>query len=161
MNSWISDSIIYQINWRSIASREPRNPMEAMTEAGAVSSPFAYVRDNLSVLHGMGVNLLYCMPIFPIGIEGRKGIGSPYAIRDYYGIADEYGSLAELSDLINAAHSYDMKVILDITPNHTSCDNVWTSEHPEYYVKDEQGGLFYDFTPPKRSKKIRRNMQPA
>lgn len=143
--SWISDSIIYQINWRSIAAREPRNPLEAMNGDQVISSPFVYVRENLSVLHEMGVNLLYFMPIFPIGIEGRKGIGSPYAIRDYYGIADEYGTLAELIDLINAAHFCNMKVILDITPNHTSSDNVWTKDHPEYYVKNEQGGLFYDF----------------
>ncbi len=142
---WIENSVIYQINWRSIAAREPQNPFAAMQEKENIVSPFAFVCENLELLHDFGVNLLYFMPVFPSGIIGRKGIGSPYAIRDYYKVSEEYGTEEELRQLIAKAHALDMRVILDITPNHTSCDNVWTESHPEYYVKNDDGSFFYDF----------------
>ncbi len=145
MDRWIADSIIYQVNWRAMAAREPANPFTAAAEDALDQTPMAYVTDNLSVLCKLGVNLLYLMPPFPIGIEGRKGIGSPYAIRDYRGVSSEYGTVAELRALIARAHTMGMRVIIDLTPNHTSRDNVWVDAHPEYYVHNEDGSLFFDF----------------
>lgn len=144
MKKWISSAIIYQINLRSLAAREPRNAFEAARENPAVESPLAYVTRHLRILKKMGVNVLYLMPPYPIGIDQRKGIGSPYSIRDFRAVEPEYGTIGDLAALVKYAHKLHLKVILDITPNHTSRDHVWISTHPEYYVKNPQGGLFYD-----------------
>lgn len=145
MTNWIPESIIYQINWRTMAAREPRNPFEAARETALDQSTFGYVRENLPVLQDLGVNVLYFMPIYPAGLIGSKGMGSPYAIRDFYGVSSEHGTESELVELVRAAHAAGMKVILDITPNHTSRDNAWVAEHEDYYVRDEQGEAVFDF----------------
>lgn len=144
MKKWISSAVIYQINLRSLAAREPRNAIEAAKEKADTQSPLAYATRNLPVIRRLGANTLYLMPPYPIGLEGRKGIGSPYSIRDYRAVDPEYGTLDELADFVRRAHRMRMKVIFDITPNHTSRDHVWASFRPEYYVKDAKGGLFYD-----------------
>lgn len=144
MKNWIPSAIIYQINLRSLASREPRNAIEASREQPLTESPFAYVTRNLSAIKKLGVNVLYLMPPFEIGQYERKGIGSPYATRDFNKIDPEYGTVEELAGLVRKAHAMGFKVIFDITPNHTSRDNIWTRTHPEYYVKREDGSLYHD-----------------
>ena len=144
MKHWISSAIIYQINLRSLAAREPRNAFEAAREKPPALSPLAYATANLPAIKKLGVNVLYLMPPYPMGVEGRKGIGSPYSIRDFRGVDPEYGTQDELAEFIRRAHKLHLRVILDITPNHTSRDHRWISEHPEFYVKNAQGGIFYD-----------------
>lgn len=143
--SWIDEAVIYQINLRSLAAREPRNAIEAATEAAAEESPLTYVTRNLSTLAELGVTVLYLVPPYPIGALGRKGIGSPYSSRDFKAVEPEYGTLDELKTFLLSAHVLDLKVIFDITPNHTSRDHVWTVSNPEYYVHNSDGSLFYDF----------------
>lgn len=142
--AWIDEAIIYQVNLRALAAREPRNPVEAAAEKALRLSPLAYLACALPVIRKLGVNVIYLMPVYPIGREKRKGIGSPYAIRDFKGVDPEFGTLAELKHVVRRAHALKLKVILDITPNHTSRDNVWCRSHPEFYVKAEDGGLFHD-----------------
>ncbi len=144
MKKWISSAVIYQVNLRSLASREPRNAIEAAREKLQPLSPLAYVARNLPVIRKLGANVLYLMPPYPMGLEGRKGIGSPYSIRDFRAVDPEHGTLDDLADLVRRAHQCRMKVILDITPNHTSRDHVWMSFRPEYYVKTPEGAIFYD-----------------
>lgn len=145
MKKWISSAVIYQVNLRALASRAPRNAIEATREKGAPAlSPLAYVAGNLKALRALGVNVLYLMPPYPIGIKGRKGIGSPYSSRDFRAVEPEYGTLEDLAELVRRAHRCRMRVILDITPNHTSRDHAWCSFRPEYYVKNPDGGIFYD-----------------
>lgn len=144
MGSWIDSAVIYQVNLRALAAREPRNAFEAMVERPAAVSPLAYVTRHLPRLGAMGVNVVYLLPPYPIGRVGRKGIGSPYASRDFRAVEPEYGSLSDLRRLVRRAHGMGLRVILDITPNHTSRDHVWMSEHPEYYVRRDDGEAFYD-----------------
>ncbi len=143
--SWINEAIIYQINLRSLAAREPRNAFEAMSEPDGTESPLAYVTRNLSSIAELGVTVVCLLPPYPIGIKGRKGIGSPYSSRDFMAVEPEYGTLQELRCFVVRAHALDLKVLFDITPNHTSRDHVWTDSSPEFYVHDEDGELFYDF----------------
>lgn len=145
MKNWISDAFIYQVNLRSLAAREPRNPIEAASEKANTVSPLAYLARGIPAIRRLGATVLYLMPPYPIGREGRKGIGSPYSIRNFLDVEEEYGTRDELAEVVRRAHRSGMKVIFDITPNHTSRDHVWTREHPEYYVKDAQGGLYYDY----------------
>lgn len=144
MKNWIPSAVIYQINFRSLALREPGNAFEAMREKPLAESPIAYTTRQLSALRKFGVNVLYIMPPYPMGKAGRKGIGSPYASCDFMRIEEEHGSLEEMKHLVRRAHKLGFKVIFDITPNHTSRDHVWISEHPEYYVKRDNGEIFYD-----------------
>ena len=144
MKHWIASSVIYQINLRGLAAREPRNAIEAAKEKPLADSPLAYVAKNLAVIKKLGANVLYFMPPYPIGNAFRKGIGSPYSSRDFQTIEPEYGTLDEMKDLVRKAHKLGFKVIFDITPNHTSRDNVWITSHPEFYVKRDNGEIFYD-----------------
>jgi len=144
MKKWISSAIIYQINLRSLAAREPRNAIEAAREKPEPLSPLAYVAKNLQILKRLGVNCLYLMPPYPMGIQSRKGIGSPYSIRDFRAVDPEFGTMDELAQFVRQAHRLRLRVILDITPNHTSRDHVWAASRPEFYVKNEKGEIFYD-----------------
>jgi glycosidase len=83
------------------------------------------------------------MPIHPIGQEKKKGtIGSPYAVRDYYGINPDYGTKDDLKQLISGAHRRGLKVVIDIVANHTSWDSV-LMKNPEFYKKDANGRITY------------------
>jgi len=144
MKPWIASAIDYQINLRAIAAREPRNPIEAAGEAPDRRSPLAYLRDSLHVIAKLGVTLLHIMPPFLIGEKERKGIGSPYAVRDYRRIDPEFGSEHELAEVVRGAHDLGMHVILGVVPNHTSPDNVWVTSNPEFYVQNDQGRIVYD-----------------
>lgn len=145
MDNWIHSAVIYQVNLRSLAAREPRNAIEAANEVTDDESPLAYVTRNLRTLLPLGVNTLYLLPPYPIGMHARKGIGSPYSIRDFRAVEPEYGTDEQLKQFVREAHGLGFRVIFDITPNHTSRDNVWTKEHPEFYVRNDDGSLYYDW----------------
>jgi glycosidase len=82
------------------------------------------------------------LPIHPIGHVGRKGVdGCPYSISDYYGIAEELGTMNDFDRLVEEAHQKGLKVMLDIVFNHTSRDSKLTKEHPEWFYKNEDGGF--------------------
>lgn len=102
----------------------------------------------LDRLQKLGVNVLWLMPLNPVGQVKKKGSsGSPYAVQDYYAINPEYGSKDDLHHLIQEAHRRQMKVIVDIVANHTSFDSVMMS-HPNFYKHDSTGKILspYDWT---------------
>jgi glycosidase len=145
MKTWIDSAVIYQINPRSLAAREPRNAFEAAGWREPSESALAYVTRGLARLKRLGVNTIYLMPPYPMGNVGRKGIGSPYSIRDFQAVDPEYGTIEDLTALIAQAHRRKLRLILDITPNHTSRDHVWTQQHPDFHVRNGDGTLFHDF----------------
>lgn len=104
------------------------------SEEGTLS---AVTRD-LDRIKDLGIDILYLLPIHPIGEVARKGkYGSPYAIQDYRKIHPELGTLADFQNLIKESHKRDIKVMMDIVFNHTSRDAVYIKEHPHwYYYKD-------------------------
>lgn len=126
---WVRDGVVYEIYPRAF-SREGN---------------FNGITAQLDRLKDLGVTILWLMPIHPIGQEKKKGsIGSPYAVRDYYGINPDYGSREDLKRLVAEAHRRDMKVIIDIVANHTSWDSV-LMKHPEFYKRDAKGNITYPF----------------
>src|SRR6202040_3620154 len=93
----------------------------------------------LDDLQQLGVNIVWLMPIHPIGEKMRKGpLGSPYAVKDYYAINRDYGTAEDLKRLVSEAHRKGMKVIMDTVANHTAWDCVLMA-HPEYYKRDGEG----------------------
>jgi glycosidase len=126
---WARGSTIYEINVRQFSA----------------SGKFPAVTADLPRLKALGVDILWLMPIHPIGELHRKGpLGSYYAVRDYLAVNPEFGTEQDLHDLIAAAHAQGQRVILDWVPNHVSPDNPLTKTHPEFFWRDEQGNL----TPP-------------
>lgn len=122
---WLHDGVIYQIFPRDFST----------------AGNFAGITAQLDRLQQLGVTILWLMPIHPIGEAQRKGtLGSPYAVRDYYGISRELGTEADLHRLIAAAHDHGMKVIIDLVANHTAWDSV-LMKHPEYYTHDASGKI--------------------
>jgi cyclomaltodextrinase len=126
---WVRDGVIYEIYPRSFSAQGNFNGITA----------------KLDDLKNLGVTILWLMPIHPIGQEKKKGtIGSPYAVRDYYGINPDYGTADDLKRLIREAHTRGLKVIIDIVANHTSWDSV-LMKHPEYYKHDAKGNITYPY----------------
>ncbi len=95
---------------------------------------------DLDRIVALGVDVLFLMPIHPIGVQGRKGsAGSPYAIRDYRALHPDLGTDADFDALVAAAHAAGLKVIIDVVFNHTSQDSVLIAEHPEFFHRDADG----------------------
>lgn len=121
---WTKDAVIYQINMRQF------------TEEGS----FEAASKQLARLKDLGVDILWLMPIHPIGEKNRKGsLGSPYAIKNYFEVNPEFGSEAEFRFFVEQAHALEFKVILDWVANHTAWDNVMMQEHPDWYHRNSQG----------------------
>jgi len=126
---WIKPAVIYEINVRQYSP----------------SGKFAAVTADLPRLKALGVDVLWLMPIHPIGEHNRKGpLGSYYAVRDYAAVNPEFGTEAEFRQLVDGAHAQGLRVILDWVGNHTAWDNPLATQHPDYYVHDARG----QFTPP-------------
>ena len=101
---------------------------------------FADVDADLERIRDMGVDVLYFMPIHPIGQLNKKGgLGCPYSIRDYEEVNPEYGTKSDFKKLITHAHELGMKVMIDVVYNHTAHDSRLVAEHPEWFHQDAQG----------------------
>jgi len=130
---WTRDAVIYEVNLRQY------------TKEGTIKAFEQY----LPQLKELGVDILWFMPIHPISEKNKKGtLGSYYAVRNYKAVNPEFGSSDDFKALVKQAHDMGFKVILDWVANHTGCDNVWTIEHPEWYVRDSIGNFVspYDWT---------------
>ena len=101
---------------------------------------FQALEGDLDRLAALGTDIIWLMPIHPIGEAGRKGtLGSPYAIRDFRGINPEYGTLGDFMHLVGEIHKRGMKCIIDVVYNHTSPDSILATGHPEFFLRDEAG----------------------
>ena len=126
---WSKNIVMYEVNVRQYT---PEGTLKAFEE-------------HLPRLKALGVDVLWFMPTFPIGVINRKGeLGSYYSVKDFMGVNPEFGTMEDFMDVLNKAHELGMHVMLDWVPNHTSWDNQLTKEHPDYYMKDSTG----KFTPP-------------
>lgn len=130
---WSLQSNIYEVNVRQYT---PEGTFKAFEK-------------HLPRLKKMGVEILWFMPITPIGIKGRKmteaELGSYYAVRDYKAVNPEFGSLEDFKSLVKKAHKMGFKVITDWVANHTALDNKWTQTRPDFYVKDSSGNFVSPF----------------
>ncbi|MGB1075034.1 MAG: alpha-amylase family glycosyl hydrolase [Flavobacteriales bacterium] len=138
--AWSKNATIYEVNVRQHTAE----------------GTFAAFERDLPRLKELGVDILWLMPIHPIGDENRKGgenannfiakpgstsLGSPYSVRDYFAVNPDYGTLDDLKSLVAAAHALDMKLILDWVANHTAFDSDWTRDHREFFLLDSAGKL--------------------
>lgn len=96
---------------------------------------FADIKEDLPRIKSLGTDIIWFLPIHPIGEVNKKGMGCPYSIQDYTKVNPDYGTIEDFKDLIQAIHALDMKVMIDVVYNHTSHDAVYVKEHPEYYYQ--------------------------
>jgi glycosidase len=123
---WSKNAAIYQLNTRQFSAE----------------GTFQAAQKELPRLKEMGIDIIWLMPINPIGEKNRKGtLGSPYSIKDYYGVNPEFGTLDDLKAFVKEAHQLGMYVILDWVANHTAWDNNLVTEHPEWYKRDYKGNF--------------------
>ncbi len=126
---WAFDKTIYEVNIRQF------------TQDGTFKS----FEQHSPRLKELGAEILWLMPIHPIGELNRKGsLGSYYSIKDYFEINPEFGTKEDFRNLVQKIHSLGMYVIIDWVANHTAWDHPWTISNPEFYNKDENN----NFIPP-------------
>jgi glycosidase len=124
---WSLQSNMYEVNVRQYS---PEGTFEGFEK-------------HLPRLKKMGVDILWFMPITPIGVKGRKmtesELGSYYSVKDYKAINPEFGAMQDWKNLVNKAHHMGFKVITDWVANHTSADNGWLQRHPDFFMQDSTG----------------------
>jgi glycosidase len=126
--AWSRSAVLYEVNVRQF------------TPEGTLAA----IEPHLPRLKALGVDVLWIMPVQPIGVEGRKGtLGSYYSIRDYMAVNPEFGSMADFRHLVDAAHREGLRVLLDWVPNHTARDHPWTREHRDWYTLRPDGSISY------------------
>lgn len=124
---WSKNATIYEVNLRQFTNE----------------GTFKAFEKHLPNLKNMGVDIIWFMPIHPIGELNRKGtLGSYYSVKDYKAVNPEFGTLDEFKDLVNKIHEMGMYVIIDWVANHTSWDNEWTKTNPDFYSKDSLGNFY-------------------
>lgn len=117
------DAIIYQVNIRAFSP----------------THDFRGVIDRLDQIRALGVNVIYLMPVYPVGV--LKSFNSPYCIKDFLSVGPEFGTLTDLRNLVDGAHSRGMAVMLDWVVNQTSWDHPWIRQHPDWYLHDAEGNI--------------------
>jgi cyclomaltodextrinase len=123
---WSKNATIYEVNVRQFT---PEGTFKAF-------------ESHLPRIKAMGIDIIWLMPIHPIGVEKRKGtLGSEYSVKDYYGINPEFGTKEDFKHLIGKIHSIGMHVIVDWVANHSSWDNQLAKDHPDWYTKTEEGNF--------------------
>ncbi len=128
---WTYNSVLYEVNIRQFSPE----------------SSFAGVQAQLPRLKELGVDCLWLMPMYQIGVEGRKGtLGSYYAISDYCKVNPEFGTMEDFDSLLASAHDLGFKVILDWVANQTAPDHIWMSTKPaEFYERDSAGNAIWEY----------------
>jgi glycosidase len=117
---WVRDAIIYEIFVRSF---DPARDLAAVTA-------------RLDEIADLGANTIWFMPVF----EGPSDHG--YAVSDYYAIEQDYGTLQDFRDLVEAAHARGLRVVMDLVINHSSIDHPWMQEALDY-GEDSHRRAFY------------------
>ena len=130
---WSEQSNVYEVNLRQY------------TKEGTIKA----FEKSLPRLKEMGVEILWFMPITPIGVENRKEnaseLGSYYAVKNYKEINPEFGTMEDWKSMVKNAQSMGFKVITDWVANHSAPDNPWMTNHPDFYAKDSTGNVIASF----------------
>lgn len=117
-----SDVVMYQINPRVFAPQDS----------------FKAVEQQLDAIRDLGANVVWFMPIYPIGEVNT--VNSPYCIKDYKAVNPEYGTIDDFKAMVVSSHERGMSVIVDWVANHTSWDNAWLA-NKDWYTQDEEGNI--------------------
>lgn len=112
MTSWWQEGVIYQIYPRSFQD----------TNGDGVGDLRGIIQ-RLDYLAWLGVDAIWISPVYP---SPMADFG--YDVSDYTDVHPRFGTLADMDDLLAAAHARNLRVILDLVPGHTSDRHPWFVE---------------------------------
>jgi glycosidase len=102
--AWVKEGRMYEFFFKSA------------TPQGTINAALP----RLDFIASMGYNIIWVMPVMQNAFPINNGPGPGYDITDFYTVAPEYGTNADFRNFVDHAHQLGLKVILDVTPNHTS-----------------------------------------
>lgn len=103
---------------------------------------FRALMEDLPRIRALGTDVIWLMPIHPIGVAGKKGsLGCPYAVRDYRAVNPAYGTMEDFRRLVEEIHRLGMRCIIDVVYNHTAPDSWLAAHHPEWFFHRPDGSL--------------------
>ncbi|MFI9358091.1 glycoside hydrolase family 13 protein [Streptomyces lydicus] len=106
---WWRDAVIYQVYVRSFADSD-----------GDGVGDLRGARERLPYLRDLGVDAVWLTPFY-----ASPQADGGYDVADYRAVDPLFGNLQDADDLIRTAHDLDLRVIVDIVPNHTSDRHPW------------------------------------
>jgi alpha-glucosidase len=115
---WWRDAVVYQIYPRSFQDSD-----------GDGVGDLRGIVQRLDHLVWLGVDAFWLSPIYPSPLADFG-----YDVSDYTAVDPHLGSLADLDELVAAAHERGLRVLLDLIPSHTSVEHPWFREHPDWYI---------------------------
>lgn len=95
---------------------------KAASAAGTINA----AAQRLQYIKDLGFNVIWLMPVMKNAYPIDQNYGPGYNIVDFYNVAPEYGSNDDFRNFVAQAHALGLKVILDVTPNHTSRFHPWS-----------------------------------
>lgn len=120
------------------------------TQAGTLKK----AREFIPHIKSLGIDVIYLCPVFvsdddmnQAGWSSRQKASqlnnprNPYRMKDYFNIDPRFGTNQDLKDYIATAHSYGMKVILDLVYFHCGPTAVFIKDNPDFLVRDEKGNV--------------------
>jgi len=133
MSGWWRSAVIYQIYPRSFADA-----------SGDGVGDLAGVTQRLPKLAELGVDAIWLSPFY----TSPQNDGG-YDVADYSDVDPVFGSLEDFDRMREAAHALDLRVIVDLVPNHSSSEHPWfraalaaepgSPERARYYFRDGRG----------------------
>ena len=132
-NAWWRDAVIYQVYPRSFSDSD-----------GDGLGDIPGITHRVDYLHNLGVDAIWVSPFYQSPLKDGG-----YDVADYRMVDTRLGTVEDIKKLITAAHNVNIKVFMDIVPNHTSDQHAWFQEvlHSEpgsaawdrYVIKEGKG----------------------
>ncbi|MCX7923165.1 MAG: alpha-amylase family glycosyl hydrolase [Clostridia bacterium] len=104
------------------------------------NATFKGIEKDLDRIKDLGVDILWFLPIHPVGQTNKKGtLGCIYSVQNYREVNPEYGTLEEFKHLIDSIHSKDLKIMIDVVYNFTSYESELHKNHPDWFYRKADG----------------------
>ena len=112
MNDWLNDAVFYEIY-----------PQSFCDSNGDGIGDFRGIISKLDYIQGLGFNAIWMNPCYD-----SPFIDAGYDVRDYYKVAERYGTMDDIKDLFDEIHRRGMHILTDLVPGHTSDQCEWFKE---------------------------------
>ena len=117
---WAANKVVYQIFPSRYAASQPVDKelwyKAPITFTDNLHGDIRGIIDHLDYIRDLGIDVIYLTPIF------KSDSSHKYDTIDYYQIDPSFGTAEDLRELVQKAHQYGMKVVLDAVFNHTGRD---------------------------------------
>ena len=117
---WAANKVVYQIFPSRYAASQPVDKelwyKAPITFTDNLHGDIRGIIDHLDYIRDLGIDVIYMTPIF------KSDSSHKYDTIDYYQIDPSFGTAEDLRELVQKAHQYGMKVVLDAVFNHTGRD---------------------------------------